>query len=227
VQKSISPVGLRVLELSSKKRLLGASRKKFESVREWTDADLDAVFEEARERNVWFRSVGFEFASEKDGRVLSTGTRAGISKYGYFYCNGDFDVFERTLVQDLLVFSSNRLKFFTGRDRATTVRHSPHPLQITYSVPIFRESDQGKRLVESMKKFKHGTCSVLHANPYIHLSVVDNKDFSSADLWVLAQDHILLVPQLRASAAALKRIVNHIFENFKEGQLSDYKEQQA
>jgi len=37
---------------------------------------------------------------------------------------------------------------------------------------------------------------------------VDNLDYSSADVWVVSQNQILIVPQLTASAAGLKRIVN-------------------
>ena len=88
---------------------------------------------------------------------------------------------------------------------------------------FLKSKDQTKRLIAAMQKFRHGTCTILHANPYVHLTMVDNKDFSSADLWVLSQDEILLVPQIRSSAVALKRIVNHIFENFREGKISEYK----
>jgi hypothetical protein len=81
--------------------------------------------------------------------------------------------------------------------------------------------------VEAMQKLKHGTCTVLHSNPYVHLSLVDNIDFSSADVWILSQNQILIVPQLRASEAALKRIVNHVFEQFREGRISDFQAQQS
>jgi len=80
--------------------------------------------------------------------------------------------------------------------------------------------------VEALGRFPHGTCTILHANPYVHLSVVDNLDYSSADVWVVAQNQILIVPQLKASAAGLKRIVNHIFEHFREGKLSEYQGQE-
>jgi hypothetical protein len=216
---------LRVLEFSAKKRLTGLARKRFQSVREWTDADVDSVFEEAREQNVWFRSVGFELVAEKGGRISSTGVRGKLSKYGYFRCNGQFDLFERVLVEELLRFSAERVKFFSERDRVSTADHTPRPVQITYESEVFRSSKETKRLVESLRRFSHGTCTVLHANPYLHLSLVDNIDYSSADVWVLSQNEILVVPQMRASGAALKRIVNHIFEYFREGSISEFQAQ--
>lgn len=225
VQKAIQPRALRVLEFSSKKRLPSTARKRFQSVREWTDEDLDQVFAEAKEQNVWFRSVAFGLIAKRDGRVALTGTRAILSKYGYFSCNQEFDLFQATISRDLVEFGSSRLKFFSGRERLTTSKHAPRPLQINYERPVFRSPDELRRLVEAMRRFRHGTCTVLHANPYVHLSLVDNRDYSSADIWVLSQDQILVVPQLRASAAALKRIVNHIFENFREGEITDLQQQ--
>lgn len=225
VQRATRPRALRVLEFSSKKRLPSTARKSFQSVREWTDADLDQVFADAKEQNVWFRSVTFDLIAHQDERMASTGTRSLLSKYGYFFCNREFGLFQRTIVRDLVEFGSDRLKFFSGRDRLTTAKHAPKPLQINYERTVFRSRDELKRFTEIMKKFRHGTCTVLHANPYVHLSLVDNRDYSSADVWVLSQDQILIVPQLKASAAALKRIVNHIFENFREGEVTDFQEQ--
>lgn len=216
---------LRVLELSARKRLTGEARKRFQSVREWTDADLDSVFDEAREHNIWFRSVNFELVAEHHGRISSTGTRGKLSKYGYFRCNGDFSLFDALLIEDLLSFSSERVRFFSERDRISTQDHSPRPVQISYESEVFKSSTETRRLVDSLRKFSHGTCTVLHANPYIHLSLVDNIDYSSADVWVLSQNEILVVPQMRASSAALRRIVNHIFEDFREGKISEFQAQ--
>jgi hypothetical protein len=223
LQSRVAPQRVRVLEFSSKKRLGAASRKKFQSVREWTDMELDPAFQEARERNDWFRSVSFDIVGERDGRVLSSGTQAKLSKYAYFACNGRFDLFEEVLIREVIRIGADRLKFFSNRDRLSTAGHVPAPLQIQYATDVFKSRDQSRRLIAAMQKFKHGTCTVLHGNPYVHMTVVDNRDFSSADVWVLSQDQILLVPQIRASAVALKRIVSHIFENFREGKLSEYK----
>lgn len=222
LQRQASPQKVRVLELSSKKRLGATSRKRFQSVREWTDMELESAFLEARERNDWFKSVLFDIVTEKTGRLVTTGIQGRLSKFAHFACNGQFDLFEKILVHQMIQIGADRLKFFSNRDRESRKEHTPEPLQIQYPIDIFRSSDEAGRLVAAMQKFRHGTCTVLHANPYVHLTIVDNRDFSSADLWVLAQDQILLMPQIRSSAEALKRIVNHIFENFREGKISEY-----
>ncbi|MBI3679707.1 MAG: hypothetical protein HY235_04860 [Acidobacteria bacterium] len=224
-QKGAHPFGLRILELSSKKRLTTA-RKRFQSVREWTDAELDTVFRDAQERNEWFKSVTFGLIEHRNERWVSTEIRAALSKYGQFSCNGRIDLFNRTVISQIQEVAGKRLKFFADRERLHTRNHAAKPLQISYETEIFRSADQAKKLVEALGRFRHGTSTVLHGNPYVHLSVVDNLDYSSADVWVVAQDRILIVPQLTASAAGLKRIVNHIFEDFREGNLSEYQGQE-
>jgi len=224
VQRAVQPQRLRVLEFSSKQRLAAVARKRFQSVREWTDREFDSVFKEAAERNVWFRSVSFDIVAEEHGRLVPRGAGAKLSKYGYFGCDGNFPLFEKTIIRDLIQIASERLKFFSNRERLSTPNHAPSPLQIEYEFDIFKASDQTTKLVEAMRRFKHGRCTILHANPYVHLSIVDNIDFSPADLWVLSQNQILLVPQIRASEVALKRIVNHTFENFREGKISEFQE---
>jgi hypothetical protein len=221
---TLQPSGrnIKILEVSSKKRLPRTARKRFESLREWTDTDVQDVFEVAREQHTWFRSISFDVVSQEDNRIRSTGIRGRLSKHGYFYCNGEFELFEKTLVCRLSQFSSERVKFFSERDRVSTPDHSPRPLRIKYQADIFKSKKQTQRLVESMRRFKHGTCTVLHANPYVHLSVVDNIDYSSAEVWVLSLDEILVVPQVRASEPALERIVSHLFEYFREGSISEY-----
>jgi hypothetical protein len=225
LQRLTQPRGLRILEFSSKMRLTATARKRFQSVREWTDADLDSVFRDARERNVWFRSVSFDIVADRDGYVVSTGIQAKLSKYGYFSCTGGFELFEKSVLRRLIQIGAERLKFFSNRDRLGTAHHALKPLRIEYEMDVFKSAEQSRRLVEAMQRLKHGTCTILHANPYIHLSIVDNIDFSSADLWVLSQRQIILIPQLKASEVALKRIVNHIFEHFREGTISELQEQ--
>ena len=58
-----------------------------------------------------------------------------------------------------------------------------------------------------------------HGNPYIHMSVADYTDGSSYDLWVVNPKRIVIVPQIRATEGSLSRLTNHIFEQFKEGEI--------
>jgi hypothetical protein len=223
LQRAVKPDALRIQEYSAKRRLR-SSRKKFESLRNWTDADLDVSFREAAERNVWFQSVRFEIARGGEERGHWRGMRGLVSKYGLVAVDRGIELVDRVVIPDLVRITRDRLKLLSNRDRVSAPDHASMPLEITYEKPVLRTPDDIKRLLDGLRRFPSGTCTVLHGNPYLHVSIVDNLDFSAADVWVLRDRSILIVPQLRASYAALKRLVNHIFENFREGRLGESKE---
>lgn len=213
--------GVRILELSSKKRLAMGARKKFESIREWTDETLDSAFSAARENNVWFRSVKFQFTGP-EGLFAPEHAQGIVSKYGYVACDGDFEIFADLVFNRLAPMASERLEFFSKRDRISTADNEPRPLTIAYDREIFTSPEQNAKLLEALGKFRNGTCTVFHGNPYLHVALVDNRDLSSVEIWVLSASEIILVPQIRASENAIKRVVNHIFEHFREGSLSEH-----
>lgn len=211
---------LRIVGHTRKKRLKAGSRRKYESSRTRTEKSLEAVFAETEQQNYWFSSINFEYVSSTDGRggeVLST---AAISKYGTLFCTAHFDRFLYGTLNEMATLAEQKMKFFSNRSRLTLETHEPRPISITYDSPEFTSQKATDRFVGIMRKMTRTSCTVLHDNPYIHLSVVDSTDGSAADLWVLKNDEILLVPQLRASEAALKRFVNYIFEEWREGSVT-------
>src|SRR5258708_28920176 len=220
--KSIFPQSeLRITGHSRKKRLT-VGRRKYESSRTRTEKPLEAVFAEADEQNYWFSSVGFEICrAADDGRQLRhLFTSATLSKYGNVFCTSEFDRFFYGTVSKMGEIAEQKMQFFSNRSRRLTRAFEPRPISITYESPEFTSQAATNSFVGVMRKMSGASCSVLHANPYVHLSVVDTNDGSAADLWVLQDNEILLVPQLRASEAALKRFVNYIFEEWREGSVT-------
>jgi len=56
------------------------------------------------------------------------------------------------------------------------------------------------------------------------VQVSDGYDGSSFDVWVLSSDHFAIIPQLKASEAAVERLVHYVFDRFKEGEVKEYGE---
>ena len=75
---------------------------------------------------------------------------------------------------------------------------------------------------QSLRRLNKVSISVLHGNPYIHLSVIDYFDGSTFDLWVLNSRQLFIVPQMRGSVFSIKRLINHIFDSYTEGDIKDY-----
>jgi hypothetical protein len=213
---------LTIIGHSRKQRLRIGSRRKYESSRTRTEKPLEGVFAEADEQNYWFSSVSVEItrAANDDKRLPHLFTSATLSKYGNFFCTSQFDRFLDGTIDKMGGIAEQKMKFFSNRSRRSTRAFEPRPISITYPSPEFMSQTDTNNFVSIMRKMSGASCSVLHDNPYIHLSVVDTNDGSAADLWVLKNDEILLVPQLRASEAALKRFVNYIFEEWREGSVT-------
>lgn len=222
VQRAWPSHQVRVLRTSALERLRsGEGRKKFASSLRWTDSDIDSVFREARAMNSRFRSVLFDLATQVEDELVSENVSAMISKYGYFNCTARFSLFYRAVIEPMVDSTYSRLRFLQDRNRRPNTRFSPKPLKIEYDGEVFSSPSQIKKLLDVLKRFKHGSCSVLHANPYLHVSMMDNYDFSCADVWVLSRSEVLIVPQIRTSDASLKRIISHIYEQFREGNLAE------
>lgn len=130
-------------------------------------------------------------------------------------------MFYHSVVEPMMDYGESRLTFLQGRTRTERTNFIPKPVKIEYPTDVFSSVQQIGKLLETLKRFKHGSCSVLHGNPYLHVSMLDNYDYSAADVWVLNKNEVLIVPQIRTSEAALKRIISHIFENFREGKLGE------
>lgn len=223
VQHAIPARRVRVLRISALERLRsGEGRKKFASSLRWTDSDVDTAFREAKAANSRFRSVLFELANKVEEQLVSENTSATISKYGYFNCTARFSLFLKAVIEPMIESAYSRLKFLENRSRRANTDFTPKPIKIEYDSEVFSSPAQVRKLLDVLKRFKHGSCSVLHANPYLHVSMMDNYDFSSAEVWVLSRSEVLIVPQIRTSDASLKRIIGHIYEQFREGRLAEF-----
>jgi len=135
-----------------------------------------------------------------------------LSKYGYFFCSSQFDHFLYGTLAKMSEIAERKMTFFSKGSRRDANAFKARPISITYDSPEFGSQKDSNSFVAVMQRMEGTSRSVLHNNPYVHLSVVDSTDGSAADLWVLKNDEILLVPQIKASEAALKKVVNYIFE---------------
>ena len=101
-------------------------------------------------------------------------------------------------------------------------RDAVEPMVIRFSKKIFDDKSKNRRYVDTIAKMPDSSISTYHANPHIHLSLVDYTDGSSYDIWVVTNDRLAIIPQIRASGASLKRLVNHILVHMGEGSVEKY-----
>jgi len=185
----------------------------------WPSMSVEEAFHWVYDHNGWFESISIEVS--KNCRVLSnfTFTRQGVLRTNALV--GElFDSF----IKPICKIIHENIEFFSHRSRLDRMDLSTRPIVIEFDEDQFSEISENQRLIQSMRRMKTSSISVLHGNPYVHLTILDYIDGSAFDLWVLDQQKIVLVPQLKVSVAAIKRLVNHVFDDYAEGNLINYEE---
>jgi hypothetical protein len=183
----------------------------------WPNMSLIEAFNFINENNGWFKSLQFEAK-----RYDSTVTEISLDRQGRIRLDRQFIMVYDSFVRPLTVMLNDNLTLFSRRSRREVENLAPRPLAVNYVDEIFKDVSANKTFITAMSRMGKASVSVLHGNPYIQMSVTDYYDGSSFDIWVLKNNQIIIVPQLKGTIAGIKRLVNHIFDSFAEGEISNY-----
>ncbi len=211
-------------KLSRKSRITSIdSRKKKESDLTWTDSPYKEVFGQTRRNDAWMQKMWFDLLEE-----TATGKRkvfgGSISRKGVFKCELQFKLFYETILEKSISIFFRRREQLSNRARTENTNYQVKPLFIEFDEPIFKHKEQNRRLVNVLRKLPHLAYSVVHDNPYLHMTVTDYIDNSNYEIWILSDSRITIAPQTISSMSSLSRLCDHISREFKEGLLKDTKE---
>lgn len=212
-----------VKHLAVRSKIQGRNEgRKVRAERIWTEESLDEVLATVRERAQWVHSAEFEYQLNPPKKPVK---HVGhVSRHSTFRTRGEFEWFERHLLEPLLKEVALALKFYSKRSRVDTPDRMPRPIVIEYAENVFQDKAQNRRLVQALGKMERASVSVLHGNPYLKASIVDFMDGSSYEVWVLSANRIIVSPQFRATFASVQRVCDHILSRFAEGELKDFSE---
>lgn len=183
----------------------------------WPQMSLDQAFDWVHQNNGWFQSI--QFRVKESDRILAT---ISVTRQGIVRADGLLSLAYKGFTLPVCKTIHENVTLFSRRARLAHPDLSTSPLVVEFDSGQFSDAEENKRLIQAMRNMRTSSISVLHGNPYVHLSILDYNDGSAFDLWVLDESRIILVPQLKASVAAIKRLINHIFDNYAEGSLSSY-----
>jgi hypothetical protein len=183
----------------------------------WPHRSVEGAFSWVHENNGWFQSIQFE--ARRNSRVAAkvTVTRDGLVKTDCLFTK----VFQSFVLPVCRIHFENR-SLFSKRGRRENDRLAAKPLTIEFGSDQFGDVAENAKFIQAMKRLKTASVSVLHGNPHIQLSVIDYFDGSTFDVWVLSPERVVLVPQLKATVGAIKRIVKHVFDTYSEGEVRDF-----
>ena len=186
-------------------------------VMSWPDMALDEAIDWLVAHNGWFQSVQFE--AKRDGRTM---TQVSVTREGVVKCDYLFEQVWKVFVLSLCKMHHANFNLFSNRGRRDNPELAARPLAITFEEERFEDVEENKKFIQAMRSMRTASISVLHGNPYIHLGVIDYMDGSAFDLWVLDSRELIIVPQMHGSVGSIKRLVNHVFDTFAEGEVADY-----
>jgi hypothetical protein len=184
----------------------------------WPNMDLQEAFNWVYQNNGWFKSLQFKIGDAPTTEKIS------LTRQGIIQASGIFDKVFESFVLPICTLIRKNNEFFGNRSRKTNIDLQVKPLIIDFGADNFAEVSENEKFINTIKKLKASSTSVLHGNPYIHLSVIDYYDGSSFDLYVLSASELIIIPQMKGTITAIKRLINHIFDTYAEGVIKDYSE---
>lgn len=213
---------LRVRELSAKETVRTSEGKHVKSVREWTDEDWDKAIAHVSQRRQIITKVAFSF-HRRIGETIDVVPTAlcKVSKSGEIEFTGRYDLIWSNVVAHVAEAGEKKLSFYAKRGLRER-EYQPAPLAVTYPQPVFNDLEEVRRLVSVLTKYPKSMHAVQHGNPYAYVQVADIYDGSSFDIWAVSPESITVVPKLKATEAAVARLIQYIFDHFREGTVENY-----
>jgi hypothetical protein len=185
----------------------------------WPSMSLEDSFQWVYDHNGWFESLSFDV---KVNNQLISGI--SFSRRGLIKANGLIEEVYQSFIKPVTKTLHENIEFFSHRSRLDRPDLSPRPIVVQFDDDQFADIGENQRFISSLRRMNSASISVLHGNPYLHVSILDYLDGSAFDLWILEQQKLVIVPQLQVSVAAIKRLINHIYDNYAEGNLGNYQE---
>lgn len=204
-----------------KKRLPGENKR--ESQVTYTDLPYSEVFEQIEAQDQWVQSVRY-YSKREPGSEPNTEFFSGlISRSGFFSIRRNSVPLFKTIIPLAIKYASARNAYLRVREEKAS-NPKPEPIVVKFAEDIFADISKNKQFVDALVEMDSSSISEYHSNPYIHLSLLDYLDGSSYDIWVVSANRIVIIPEFRASAGSMTRLLNHIFERVKEGEIEDYEQ---
>jgi len=220
--KKVTGHSVNVKALSAKETFRGKNGVLRKSIREWTDEELDKAILSIQDRHQIILSLDVEFFQIIGNQAhVRPSAICKIRKNGEIEVTGQYKLAFDAVAAQIAKVGEKKLSFFSGRGLRVS-EYKPKPLAVNFAQPVFEKIEAVREFVQILSKYPHSMHAVEHGNPYAHVKMTDIYDGSSFDVWAISPARIALMPGLKASEAAFERIVDYIFDKFREGQIADY-----
>lgn len=135
------------------------------------------------------------------------------------FADGESSVYFQLLLENISSLISDNSDLFSNRSREYGSREA-EPIQIDYDEGAIEGREENYRLIRALDGLSKSSMTVYHDNPYMHASVLDFNDGTSADVFLTSDSNVSIIPGFNASQSSLSRITDQILEGFREGEIS-------
>ena len=96
----------------------------------------------------------------------------------------------------------------------TAGRRSGDYLVVRFKKRVFADRGKNRSHIDAIGDMPYTALVDYHADPSIHISLVDYGDCSTYGIMVVADDQLTIIPGFSASVESMSRLVNHAMEKF-------------
>lgn len=136
------------------------------------------------------------------------------------YSGGSSDIYFDYLLDIAGEALVEKGSIFEGKSRDYGSREAER-LKISYEPGTIRGTEDNLELIDALQDMKASSLTVYHKNPYMHASIHDFEDGTTADIFISSDRSISIIPGFKASKGSLSRICDTITSKFKEGEVSE------
>jgi hypothetical protein len=136
------------------------------------------------------------------------------------YTSGSSDIYFNYLLDIAGEALVNKGTIFENKSREYGSREAER-LEINYEPGAIRGKEANYELIDALRDLSASSLTVYHKNPYLHASILDFHDGTSADIFITSDKRISIIPGFEASKGSLSRICERINSHFREGTVSE------
>lgn len=181
----------------------------------YRESEYFEVFGEIDEEDHYIDKVQFEIR-EGNNEFQGFISRKGEARF----VEGDESVYFNYVLSGISSLLSEKGELFKNKSREHGSR-AADSLFIEYEENAIVGTDENLRLVNTLKSISNTSLTVYHDNPYLHASILDYDDGSTAEVFLTSDQEIAIVPGFRASRRTLSRVCERITEGFLEGDVKE------
>jgi hypothetical protein len=171
-----------------------------------------AVFNRAENEGMFVDKVDFVMGTPASLHAFVA--RNGVAKF----LSGSLQIFLESVLDPIVKTASGKHRVFAQSSRKSGDTHVS-PIDIQFGETVFKDRDDSVTFLSALDLLPRSGIAIMHENPYVHVSLIDFFDGSAFDIFATTGRAVTIIPQVDASAFSLNRLCNHIFENFREGEI--------